>query len=294
MRSLPSHAARRAHASLDRVLLAAGSLEATFVPGAGMVGCSLRHRGDELLGQRSGVAAYAREGATMGIPFLHPWANRVTTPDLPPDVPRDEHGLGIHGVVPRAWRLLRTGTTGVHAALDFPGDRAFPYAHRVEHRIALDPRRLEIETVLTATGAVAVPIAFGFHPYLRVPGVPRREWLVALPRRRRLVPDAYGIPTGEGVAEVAEIKRLGRRTFDDGYDRLPPRPRFALAGGGRRITVELGAGYNVAQIYAPADDDVICFEPMTAPTNALVSRAGLRTIAPGTTFGASFTITIDG
>src|SRR3954466_2512101 len=58
----------RAHAS---------ELEAAFAPGAGMVGCSLRHRGEELLGQRGGLAKYAEAGASMGIPLLHPWANRL-------------------------------------------------------------------------------------------------------------------------------------------------------------------------------------------------------------------------
>ena len=52
-------------------------LEATFVPGAGMLCCSLRHRGDELLAQNSGVSAYAEQGTTMGIPLLYPWANRL-------------------------------------------------------------------------------------------------------------------------------------------------------------------------------------------------------------------------
>ena len=275
--------------ALEPVVLAAGPLEASFVPAAGMVCCSLRHEGEELLGQRQGLASYVADGATMGIPFLHPWANRVTLPGLPPDVPRDEHGLGIHGVAPRAWRVLRTGTTGVHAVLDFEAHAAFPYRHRVEQRLGLDPGRLTIETRVTGAG---VPIAFGFHPYLRLPGVPREEWLVALPRRRRLLTDRRGIPTGEAVPEIAELKRLGHRTFDDGYDRLPPRAVFAVAGGGRRVTVEFGTGYPVAQIYAPADDDVICFEPMTAPTNALVSGRGLRVLAPGVTFGADFSIAV--
>jgi hypothetical protein len=35
---------------------ALGGIEAAFVPGAGMVGCSLRHRDQELLGQRGGLA----------------------------------------------------------------------------------------------------------------------------------------------------------------------------------------------------------------------------------------------
>ena len=54
-----------------------GDLEATFAPEAGMVCHSLRHRGEELLGQRDGLEAYAKTGKTMGIPFLHPWANRL-------------------------------------------------------------------------------------------------------------------------------------------------------------------------------------------------------------------------
>src|SRR3954470_8330797 len=56
---------------------AAGGVEAAFVPEAGMVGCSLRHRGEELLGQRGGLARYVSDRSTMGIPFLHPWANRL-------------------------------------------------------------------------------------------------------------------------------------------------------------------------------------------------------------------------
>src|SRR4030095_6386357 len=54
-----------------------GTLEGTFVVGAGMVGSSLRHDGAELLDARGGVARYARAGSTMGIPLLHPWANRL-------------------------------------------------------------------------------------------------------------------------------------------------------------------------------------------------------------------------
>ena len=55
----------------------AGGIEAAFVPEAGMVGCSLGHRGEELLGQRGGLATYVARRSTMGIPLLHPWANRL-------------------------------------------------------------------------------------------------------------------------------------------------------------------------------------------------------------------------
>ena len=87
------------------------ALEATFVPGAGMLCCSLRHRGQELLAQNAGVAAYAERGKTMGIPLLYPWANRlagfdysvagrqVQVPHDPDRIALDDNGLPIHGVI---------------------------------------------------------------------------------------------------------------------------------------------------------------------------------------------------
>ena len=57
--------------------------------------------------------------------------------------------------------------------------------------------------------------------------------------------------------------------------------------------MRFGEGYGFAQVYAPADDDVIAFEPMTAPTNALV-RGGpeLPILQPGDHYEAGFRITV--
>ena len=57
--------------------LAAGDLEAVLLPGAGMLGASLRHRGVEMLGRVEDLAAAAAKGSTAGVPLLHPWANRL-------------------------------------------------------------------------------------------------------------------------------------------------------------------------------------------------------------------------
>ena len=79
-----------------------------------MVGCSLRHRGEELLGQRGGLAAYVAERKTMGIPLLYPWANRLSAwrfalagreiaidPGATP-LRRDANGLPMHGLLSAA------------------------------------------------------------------------------------------------------------------------------------------------------------------------------------------------
>jgi aldose 1-epimerase len=292
-----------------------GELEATFVPAAGMVGCSLRHRGDELLGQRGGLARYVAERSTMGIPLLHPWANRVselrfTVASREIDLANhrelislDPNGHPIHGLLAGAseWRVDRHEAADdggrLAASFDF-GSReellaAFPFPHRIELKATLAGATLKIETGVVATGEVAVPVSFGYHPYFRLPGVERVAWKVEIPVSERVVLDAQKLPTGRLEATRVPGGPLGSRTFDDEFAAPRGSAPFILAGGGRRIEVSLGPGYPYAQVYAPSDDDVIAFEPMTAPTNALV-RQGLELplVPPGESYEATFSITI--
>jgi galactose mutarotase-like enzyme len=44
------------------------------------------------------------------------------------------------------------------------------------------------------------------------------------------------------------------------------------------------------QVFTPCGAPFICFEPMTAPTNALRSGAGLRRVRPGDVFTAVYSI----
>jgi aldose 1-epimerase len=295
---------------------AAEHIEATVVPGAGMVVSSLRHRGAELLGQRKGLASYAETGSTMGVPLLHPWANRLEglryeaagrAVELDParsPLRLDPNGLPIHGLVggSRHWQVALTtaddtGAT-LAARLDFAAHEellaAFPFPHVVEVRMRLSDTQLSIATSVVATGDVPVPIAFGWHPYLRLPDVPREQWRIELPVRRQAVLDERGIPTGETTEPDLASDVLGERVLDHLFPEPDAVSPFVLAGGGRRVCVELGEGYRVAQVYAPASEDVVCFEPMTSWTNALASgRPSLELLAPGARYDATFSITVD-
>jgi len=290
-------------------------LEAAFVPEAGMVGCSLLHRGEELLGQRGGLAAYVAERSTMGIPLLHPWANRlgerrfevwgraVDLAAAEPPPSEDPNGLPIHGLLSAApgWRVVRRDATGeggkIEARFDFaayPGlIRAFWFPHEIGLEVTLTVRTLTIATSVEATGDGPVPVSFGFHPYLQLPGVDRGDWEIEIPVRERLLLDERMLPTGAREATSVAGGPLGSRTFDDAYVAPPTGERFAVAGGGRRIEVAFESGFPFAQVYAPNDDDVIAIEPMTAPTNALVAAPGeLCTAEPGHPFRSVFSITV--
>jgi aldose 1-epimerase len=297
-------------------------LEATFVPGAGMLCCSLRHRGEELLAQNAGVSAYVKQGKTMGIPLLYPWANRlaafqysvagqtVQVPHDPARIAVDDNGLPIHGVIGgrQAWELTEKPGTDTQAGADTRSLSArlswsesepqlfevFPFRHDLLYEARLIDGRLEIEVTVHASGEDVVPVAFGFHPYL-APGGPREQWQIELPAMRHLALDANQIPlgpdpAGTGQAPSAQRFALGEREFDDGFDSVTEPARFAVTAGERRIELELERGYPCAQVYAPLSGHFICFEPMTAPANALRSGDGLRLLAPGERYRAGFSL----
>lgn len=286
----------------------------TFVPEAGMIGCSLRAGGEELLGQRGGLAKYVGAGATMGIPFLHPWANRLGASrfeladrevDLDREglpLKRDGAGLPMHGLLTASggWVVERHAETddgGVLAAsFDFGAHvllvEAFPFPHRVELVATLAGTELAIATTVRATGDGPVPISFGFHPYLQLTGVPRSEWVMEAPVRARLLLEDRQLPTGAREPVRIEPAPLADRHLDDAFTAPPDGEPFALSGGGRRLELRMGEGYRYAQIYAPADADAVAFEPMTAPTNALVSGEDLPLLAPGESFTATFSIRV--
>ena len=297
---------------MEPVTLKAGDLEATFAPGAGMIGTSLRHRGDELLEQRDGLDAYVKSAKTFGIPLLHPWANRidgsrysvagkVVELDLnSPLVHTEDNGLPIHGLASACpyWEVVGRDTDGLHARLDYGAHEdllaGFPFPHTLEIEISLDPDALHHTTRLTATTDQPVPVSFGYHPYLTLPGVAREDFLVTFPVRRQMLLDDRGIPTG--TDEVANIPpgALGDRTYDDGFSELREPVEFGLEGGGRRIGVRFDEGYPYAQVWAPPGEQFICYEPMTAPTNALVTHDGLAFARPDDAYEARFSLLVIG
>ena len=298
-------------AQLPSVVLTdpSSELTATFVPSAGMVCTSLSDGGVELLGQRRGLNAYLTTGKTMGMPILYPWANRLSANGYAVDggavtltpgvggVRSDEHGLVIHGVLGAypGWLITEQEENRLTADLDYGGQPrllcSFPFPHVVTLDIKLVDRALTVETTITPTTSASVPLTFGFHPYLTIPEVPRSEWRLETPRLRHLPVDNWGIPTGATEDWPAMSETLGDREFDDGCDEVPPGGVFALSGGDRRIEVTLNHGFPAVQLFAPRNDNVVCIEPMAAPTNALRKRS-YNVAVPGRPASAAFTIKV--
>jgi galactose mutarotase-like enzyme len=287
------------------VILTAGELSATFLPDLGMTGVSLRQGGREHLALPGGLPAL-RSGATLGLPLLAPWANRLSAwryraagadvdlTGLP--LRTDGRGLPIHGLLVGrpGWRVehraARGGVARLRAAIDVDAP-AFPFPHRIEVGVAARDGRLTVDTTVIPTGRRRVPVAFGWHPYLRVPGTPRSRWRLDLPPRTHLALDDRGIPTGDAAPEPRESDRIGRRTYDDLYLLARDRRLALVADDGSSVAVRVGTGYSHAQVWVPPGRPFAALEPMTAATNALVDGTAAL-VAPGDGFTASFTITV--
>jgi galactose mutarotase-like enzyme len=285
----------------DAIELRSGTLRATFVPGVGMTGVSLRRDGREHLALPGGVDA-VRAGHTGGLPLLAPWANRLgarryRAAGVDVDLRRlrlhtDDHGLPMHGLL-LGWpewevtgaRVQRgvprlTATTIVDAP-------AFPFPHLLEVAVSAHDDRLVVVTTLVPTGDREVPVAFGWHPYLRVPGTPRSRWQLRLPAREHLALDDRGIPTGASTREPAEAAPVGGRTFDDLYA-LGRDHRLALTGDdGASVELRGDANYPCAQVWVPPGKPFAALEPMTVPTDALVAGT-TPLVAPGDALTARF------
>jgi galactose mutarotase-like enzyme len=285
--------------------LTSGRVSATFVPGLGMTGVSLRNGSAEHLALPGGLDAL-RHGRTTGLPLLAPWANRLSGRVYRVGRVRvdmhglrlgvDEHHLPIHGLLVgrKGWRVERLSTRGtsarVHASIDVDA-KAFPFAHRIDITASVRETGLTIDTSITPTGKRAVPVAFGWHPYLQLPGVARSSWNLHMPGRRHLGLDSFGIPDGEEAREVAEHAPIARRRFDDLYALGRDRRLAFSASGGRRVELHCKSGYPYAQVWVPAGKSFAALEPMAAPTNALVD-GNAPLVPPGDSFTATFTLTV--
>ena len=232
------------------------ALSAVYVPGAGMIATSLSDGGTELLGQRRGLDAYVSAGKTMGIPLLYPWANRLSAKTYDVDGETVTLAPDAYGVRPTTtdcpstacWRPIpdgehsRSPTRSSRAELDFGAHdelrASFPFPHLIELTVELSDRTLTVSTTVTPTSDMAVPLVYGYHPYLQLPGVPRPQW------QHRDADDAPPDPrrhrhSDRRTAEwPATAEQLGDKVFDDGFDQVADGAVFACL---RRRTSARGA-----------------------------------------------------
>ncbi len=298
-------------------------IEVSISPSIGNIAYDMRVGGHPILLPPPGaLAAWKAKPSQAGIPFLAPWANRIDgdaywingkkyhlNPDLG-NLRRDPNGLPIHGLLLFAsdWRVVRLfadqGAAQVTSRLDFSKHpqwmAQFPFAHTIEMTHQLADGVLEISTAIENESVEPLPICIGFHPWYQIPDCSRDKWTVHLPVRKHYAVSRQLIPTSDTKPiDLPDPLPLLGRHLDDVFGDVFHDGEFWVEGDGRRISVRFGPKFPIAVVYAPETQNVVCFEPMTAVTNAFnLAHTGaykdLSLIPPGATWKESFWIRATG
>lgn len=298
--------------------------EVKVAPGVGNVASAMTVHGKPVLwAPYASAGEWAKHpGAMGGVPFLWPWANRidglsywvngkkyVINPELGNvrigPVPTPIHGLLLSAT---QWKVTRAEATQTEAVVASrielwrePEMMAqFPFANAVTTTYRLKDGVLEVETLVQNLSSEPMPVSLGFHPYFQVTDAPRDDWKLSLPAREKFILNERLIPTGEKVANpYANPQTLKGVTLDDVFGSLVRDSdgwsRFRLQGLKESVTVEYGGTYPVAVVWAPPGRNFICFEPMSAPTNAFNAAhdgwfKDLPVVQPGGTWKGVFRI----
>ena len=304
-------------------------VEVAIVPSVGNTAYEMNVHGKNILYfPYVDVSEFQKNPQLSGIPFLAPWANRLSEQDFWANGKKYafDMNLGnvrgdnpIHGLLASSpyWQVISVAadkrSARATSRLEFwryPELMAqWPFAHEYEMTYTLKDGILEVRVTVTNLSHDPMPLAIGFHPYYRIPDVPRDQWIAHIPARQRVIADNRLIPTGDYRAmDISEKFPLAGRTLDDGFIDLQRdadgRAVFSIEAGGKKVEAMFGPKYPAAVVWEPNAPNgqaqpFICFEPMTGITNAVnLAHEGkypdLQMIGPGGKWSESFWIRATG
>ena len=313
--------------SVVRLADATSHVEVGIVPAIGNRAYEMKVNGQNILDfPYTDVAAYRERPGLCGIPFLGPWANRLGEQAFWANGKKYVFNMGlgnvrgaipIHGFVSNAeWKVVEVKAAADSAYVTsrlevwrYPDMmEQWPFAHEYEMTYRLSNGTLEVRLTVTNLSNDPMPLAIGFHPYYKIPGIPRDQWTARIPARQH-VEAVQNLPTGEFKANaLPERFSLQGHTFDDGFTDLirdsDDRARFSIESGGKKVEAAFGPKYPVAVVWAPngrggVPSDFICFEPMAGITNGVNlahdgKYSGLQSVPAGGKWVESFWVKASG
>jgi aldose 1-epimerase len=307
----------------------AKGVDVSVVPSLGNRATEMKVHGKNILySPVSDLAELTRTPNLSGVPFLAPWANRLNEESFWANGKKYTFNMTlgnvrgpipIHGLLANSnlWEVMEVAadrkSAHVTSRLQFwkhPELMAqWPFAHEYEMTYRLADGELEVKVTVTNLSAESMPIALGFHPYYRIPDIPRDRWVASIPARKIAITDSRLVATGEFKPfDMPNPLPLQGHPLDTGFTDLERdtdgRAHFSIEADGKKVETLFGPKYGVAVIFAPPAPegqtrDFICFEPMTGITNAVnLQHEGkypeLQTVAPGAKWTESFWIRASG
>ena len=279
---------------------------ARIAPAAGFCCLSWMVGGREFLHLPVPEETFRTLPKTGGVPLLYPYANRLRHDPWPghPELKRD-NGLPCHGFLLRfsAWDDLLVEPSRATAVLDWSRHpelmELFPHRHQLRITFEVGPGCLRATTVVEADGGDDVPISFGWHPYLAIPGVTHDHLELEVSDLQRVRLDDRGLPLRSATDDLlcdpphAVGGSLAGRSFDDLYRiEREDGASYGLIGPDAVIRVRCDDQWNFLQIYSPSDGDFACIEPMTGAVAALSDGDDHPVLPAGDRMSASFELSV--
>ena len=246
---------------------------------------------------------------------LLPWPNRTKdarwTHDGEPQqlkVTEQARGNAIHGLVRHEeWQLLEHAESSITMSIDIPEQEGWPVPLHAVITYDLAPRELTVTHQVRNDGDSPIGFGVGTHPYFRIGDVPTDDLTLTLPatRVRPYLADEQ-LPYGEerdveGTEyDLRSGVRVGELDLDTAFGGLLPaadgRHHHLLAHESTTVEVWTDADFRWAQVFTPADlvgrGRAVAIEPMTCPADALNSGTDLITLAPASTWTASWGVAV--
>lgn len=246
---------------------------------------------------------------------LVPWPNRIedgrwvldgVVQQL--DLTEPTKHNAIHGLLRNtAYRLIgRSADTVTLGAEVFP-QHGYPFHLETTVRYELTGDGITVTHGLRNVGGAPAPVAIGAHPYPKLGDVPVADLTLQLSASTHFEVDERLNPTG--VSDVTGTAydlrggvRVGDLLLDDGFGGVLPGDTHRLvAPDGRYVEVWGDDVFSYVQVFTnpvfPKDSGLglaVAVEPMSAPAGSFVSGEGLRWLAPGGLWSASWGIRYSG
>src|SRR5215469_4336900 len=190
-----------------RLVDRAHGVEVSVVPSVGNTAYEMKVHGHNILWfPFATVSEFQKAPQMSAIPFLAPWANRLDPQafwangnkyPFDMELGNVRGATPIHGLIRDSplWQVTEVGADNhsahVTSRLEFWKHpelmKQWPFAHEYEMTHRLDDGELEVRVTVTNLSSEPMPVSIGFHPYYRIPDVPRDQWQGHIPARRRVV-----------------------------------------------------------------------------------------------------------
>lgn len=279
------------------VQLRRGRSECDLAPAIGGAIARWAVAGQDMLRRASPEAITAGDPLALASFPLVPYSNRIgharfewngetihLAHNHPPE-PHALHGVGWH----RVWTVTAQAADTATLRLVHTPDGNWPWPFEAVQHVALSEHGLEVTLIVTNHAALAVPLAFGHHPYFDLAGASlrfaaKRVWLTGCDQ----------LPT-QAVAPIGKFDfdrdtHVPGRVIDNCYAGVDGAATIEWIDRPLRLEIRTSPSMPAAVVYVPQDGDAFCFEPVPHINNALnlpSERPAMPVLAPGATMETS-------